>query len=330
MCDFERKLNIYFRKIHKYRLQSGGLICVKCGKQKEEIEGEEAGASAVGSVCNCVIDKGNSVIEIIYNKDFDKKLIIGLDSVEEIYKPFLAFVYGGVTFANTSENVKNRFNTPPEARKKTIEIMTNILSKSNLKQLHILDANANIGMDSVEFCKHFDRVSSIEYYESYAKALAYNLKDFKNKTVYWGSCLDFIKDKKLCENIDVIYFDPPWGGENYRKIVDLCGVYDDKGKSVQIDSIINKCFTDYPNIKAIFAKLPIHGSGSAIKRNVIDIKITTQLRKISSEKIKFIDDYENNLVKKKEKIKHIDVPIIQYTNEKGNKYSYFLYAFVRI
>uniref|UniRef100_A0A6C0DZT3 Methyltransferase n=1 Tax=viral metagenome TaxID=1070528 RepID=A0A6C0DZT3_9ZZZZ len=327
MCDFERKLNIYFRKIHKYRLQSGGLICDKCGKHKEEIEG----ASAVGSVCNCVIDKGNSVTEIIYNKDFDKKLIIGLDGVEEIYKPFLKFVYGDKIFANTSENVKNRFNTPPEARKKTIEVMTNILSKSgNLKQLHILDANANIGMDSVEFCKHFDRVSSIEYYESYAKALAYNLKDFKNKTVYWGSCLDFIKDKKLCENIDVIYFDPPWGGKYYRDKTDLCGVYDDEKKLVQIDSIINKCFQDYPNIKAIFAKLPIHGSGSAIERDKIDIKITKQLKTISSKEIKFIDNYENILVKKKEEIKHSDVPIIQYTNEKGNKYSYFLYAFVRI
>ena len=328
MCDFERKLNIYFRKIHKYRLQSGGLICDKCGKHKEG-EGEE-GASAVGSVCNCVIDKENSVIEIIYNKDFDKKLIIGLDGVEEIYKPFLKFVYGDKIFANTSENVKNRFNTPPEARKKTIEIMTNILSKSNLKQLHILDANANIGMDSVEFCKYFKHVSSIEYDENYAKVLSYNLKDCKNKTVYWGSCLDFIKDKKLCKNIDVIYFDPPWGGENYRTIVDLCGVYDDKGKSVQIDSIINKCFTDYPNIKAIFAKLPIHGTGSAIKRDVIDIKITTQLKKISSEKITFIDNYENNLVNNDENIKHYDVPIIQYINEKHRKYSYFLYAFIRI
>lgn len=111
----------------------------------------------------------------------------------------------------------------------------------------IVDANAGMGGNSIFFCKYFKFVYCIDINEIAINYLYNNLKDFNNKFIINNNCLDIIK----LINYDVIFFDPPWGGSNYKfkKIINLYL----NGENINniIDSLYN-----YKNLKLICLKAP--------------------------------------------------------------------------
>ena len=108
---------------------------------------------------------------------------------------------------------------------KIAEVMTNIIIKHYPNIKVIADMNANIGGNSINFCKHFDFVYSIEIDKKTSMLLQNNLDvyKFKNFKVLNINCLDFepykndmnsIKNKN--NNVDLYFFDPPWTGILYK------------------------------------------------------------------------------------------------------------------
>ncbi len=87
---------------------------------------------------------------------------------------------------------------------------------NNLKFCTITDACACIGGDTINFIKHFKYVNAIELDNIRYDFLCNNLhlyKDYHNYKTYQNDCLKIIKNLKQ----DIIYFDLPWDGRDYKK-----------------------------------------------------------------------------------------------------------------
>lgn len=90
--------------------------------------------------------------------------------------------------------------------------MLYILKKYCNKNYTIVDANAGMGGNSLYFCKYFNYVYCIDRSELAINYLYHNLYDYDNKFIINENCLDILKIIKY----DIIFFDPPWGGSNYK------------------------------------------------------------------------------------------------------------------
>jgi 16S rRNA G966 N2-methylase RsmD len=82
----------------------------------------------------------------------------------------------------------------------------------------IIDGTAGLGGNTISFCKYFKEVVGIEKDTSRYNLLALNLSSyqFNNLKLYNNSCLEFLDNE-----YDVIFFDPPWGGYQYKKHKEL-------------------------------------------------------------------------------------------------------------
>ena len=92
-------------------------------------------------------------------------------------------------------------------------IKNNYLSDANLK---ILDGTGGIGGNTISFAKYFDKVTSIELDQSRYEMLTNNVKLFSSgvKFLNMDSVNYAYKNKN---NYDIFFFDPPWGGPDYKK-----------------------------------------------------------------------------------------------------------------
>ena len=87
------------------------------------------------------------------------------------------------------------------------------------KNLILTDGTANIGSDSINLSKHFNKINSIELSEINYKALKNNIQ------VFGIDNIDLYNDdtNKIISSInqDIIYIDAPWGGYNYKNKTQL-------------------------------------------------------------------------------------------------------------
>jgi 16S rRNA G966 N2-methylase RsmD len=125
--------------------------------------------------------------------------------------------------------------------------MLYILKKYCDKDFIIVDATSGMGGNSYFFCKYFKFVYCIDTSEESINYLEHNLKEFDNKCIINNDCLDILKIIKY----DSIFFDPPWGGVNYKlkKSVNLYL------NNIDIYYIINSLYS-YKNLKIISLKAP--------------------------------------------------------------------------
>ena len=96
----------------------------------------------------------------------------------------------------------------------TIIITDLITQHTGTTDITITDACACIGGDTISFCKKFKNVNAIELCPDRFYFLTENLKlyGFRNYNLYNRDCLRKIEKLKQ----DVIFFDMPWGGKNYK------------------------------------------------------------------------------------------------------------------
>lgn len=118
---------------------------------------------------------------------------------------------------------------------------------NNLNNITIVDATAGIGGNSLYFCKYFNFVYCIDTYDEAINYLHHNLSDFENKFIINHNCLDILKLIKF----DVIFFDPPWGGNQY-KFINKLNLYINE---ININKIIDNLYFN-KNIKLIALKAP--------------------------------------------------------------------------
>jgi predicted RNA methylase len=105
--------------------------------------------------------------------------------------------------------------TPINADTITQIINSLIPGSMSRSELTILDATACVGGDSIAFGQLFGTVISSEIDKTRYNMLVNNLKeyDLSNVIPINDDCLKIINRINF---IDIMYFDPPWGGKSYK------------------------------------------------------------------------------------------------------------------
>lgn len=113
------------------------------------------------------------------------------------------------------------------------ELASIIRSYVNNKKAIITDANSNMGGATIAFAKYFDKVNAVEIVKLHCDILENNIRVYNIKNKVDIHCLDYLDIGDKLEQ-DVVFFDPPWGGKDYKKQL-LMNMYLD---SIPINSII--------------------------------------------------------------------------------------------
>jgi 16S rRNA G966 N2-methylase RsmD len=110
-----------------------------------------------------------------------------------------------------------------------------ILKTTKSSNITITDALSNVGGMTIMFAKYFSKVNACEIVPMHCSILKNNLKVFKLSDKVNVICNDYM-DIMFDLEQDVIFFDPPWGGRNYKHSNDM-----DLGiNNVNIICIINR------------------------------------------------------------------------------------------
>jgi 16S rRNA G966 N2-methylase RsmD len=133
-------------------------------------------------------------------------------------------------------------------------------------KLYILDGTSGIGGNVISFAKYFEKVCAIELNKERFDILKNNINIFELNNVFLinDDCNNYLN-----YNFDLYFFDPPWGGPDYKKKENLrfnLGNY-------SLNELINKIRT-YNNNPIIF-KLPNNydlSEFSIFNYNIIKIK----------------------------------------------------------
>lgn len=86
----------------------------------------------------------------------------------------------------------------------------------NTRELVLVDMTANVGGNVLNFCNYFSHVYAFELQWLNYLILQNNIRVAKLQdkcTIIHGNSLQFVDKYKF----DVIFFDPPWGGVNYKE-----------------------------------------------------------------------------------------------------------------
>ncbi len=104
--------------------------------------------------------------------------------------------------------------TPTDQAIYTANLLLTYYTKDELKQKVLTDATACIGGNTWVFADYVKRVQAIEISKLHADMLYSNMQTLKkeNVSVTNDNCLNTY----LCLDQDIIFFDPPWGGINYK------------------------------------------------------------------------------------------------------------------
>jgi hypothetical protein len=97
------------------------------------------------------------------------------------------------------------------------ELTTNLIKKelyNDAKNLIITDATSNIGGNTLSFSFNFKKVNAVEISKDEYDALVNNMNLFKRNNIefYNKNYSEIYKNI----NQDIIFMDPPWGGEDYK------------------------------------------------------------------------------------------------------------------
>lgn len=135
-----------------------------------------------------------------------------------------------------------------------------IANFTNTNKLNILDATAGLGGNLLSFAKLFHKTTGIELDKTRFKLLENNIKcyNYDNITLINDNCLNHLKD------YDVYFFDPPWGGPEYKK-KELLNLYLGNTSLDEIVKII-------PKNKYIVLKVPYNYNINLLKDYDITIK----------------------------------------------------------
>lgn len=135
----------------------------------------------------------------------------------------------------------------------------------NPLKITICDLSAGVGGNTLSFSNYFKCVYAIEILKNRYEYLDNNLKVYKCKNVNtFNMCsIDFINNKMLEINPTVLFIDPPWGGNGYKKIHNLELTLGNYTLEQLIVVILNKFSNLYKNLeneternKFIILKLP--------------------------------------------------------------------------
>ena len=122
-----------------------------------------------------------------------------------------------------------------------------LLEIYNLPDESIIDMTAGCGGNTLSFCKYFKKVIAVENNIDRYDILLNNLScyNYTNYVLIQSDSIECIND-----TYDIFFIDPPWGGPDYKKIINL-ELY---MSGVKLFDIINMI----PYNKLIVLKLPFN------------------------------------------------------------------------
>ncbi len=103
----------------------------------------------------------------------------------------------------------------PNDANRIAEIIRSYIPKKNAT---ITDATANMGGVTMAFSDFFDKVNAIEIVPFHCKILENNIKVYGTQDKIKIFCDDYIDIADKLEN-DVVFFDPPFGGPDYKNAI---------------------------------------------------------------------------------------------------------------
>ena len=121
------------------------------------------------------------------------------------------------------------------------QLISDIIKKyfEDKDNLIITDATANMGGNTINFAQNFKHVNAVEIIDLHCDILKNNLTEYKLEdkvSIHCGDYLDLMDTIKQ----DIVFFDPPWGGKDYKKINNL-NLYLDEINIIDIcNSLINQ------------------------------------------------------------------------------------------
>ena len=101
--------------------------------------------------------------------------------------------------------------------------MKQIIKTEDIKKLTITDATAGVGGDTLCFALHFKKVNAVELVPLHCITISHNLSVYKIRKKVNLICANYVdviglykpwSGPPVMQN--VIYFDPPWGGPQYK------------------------------------------------------------------------------------------------------------------
>ena len=123
----------------------------------------------------------------------------------------------------------------------------------NYSNISILDGTGGLGGNTISFSKYFKNITSIELNKERCNMLENNVKLFNLSNV---SVVNTNSVKYMYENLltyDVYFFDPPWGGPDYKKQINLRLKID----LIELNTIVDNIIKQTSN-KLIIFKLPFN------------------------------------------------------------------------
>ena len=132
-----------------------------------------------------------------------------------------------------ADNYINLYTLPKQAS----QIIYILKKYCELEDTVIVDATAGVGGNCLYFCKYFKYVYCIDINTQCIPCLEHNLKNYDNKFIINEDCLDVLK----IISYDIIFIDPPWGGNDYKYIKDIQIYLCNKNIKDIIESLYFKC-----------------------------------------------------------------------------------------
>jgi 16S rRNA G966 N2-methylase RsmD len=127
---------------------------------------------------------------------------------------------------------------------------------------------SSVGGNTIAFAKYFKHVNAIELNPKRKEMLDSNIKlvGLKNVDTYQGYAQDYIYNLKQ----DVIFFDPPWGGLDYRKETSMDITIDGPNGQEPFNNVAESTFG---HCKYCVIKLPNNYNIEKLKKTMTKFKL---------------------------------------------------------
>jgi 16S rRNA G966 N2-methylase RsmD len=193
-----------------------------------------------------------------------------------------------VTFCNSAQEITNiimnSLNDFPCPNETLIDKWNSLSLLAKMSELVITDMTAGVGGNILNFAHYFKYVNGIEIDPIRCQYLQHNVElyEFINVNYYSDNAIKLlIEEDDLVQ--DIIFFDPPWGGKDYKNFSDLRLQF---GLGEEIDSIIEtKSKSPIPSVNSNQSKLTDNSNQIKLADNSNQIKLTD-----NSNQIKLTDN----------------------------------------
>jgi 16S rRNA G966 N2-methylase RsmD len=163
-----------------------------------------------------------------------------------------------ITFHNSAQEITNiimnNLDDFPCPRSSLLSKWKSLSMVEKIRELVITDMTGGVGGNILNFANYFKYVNAVEIDPTRCQYLQYNVElySFLNVNYYCNDSTKLLVEEDNLRQ-DIVFFDPPWGGKDYKNFSKLKLQFGPNGDS--IEKICRLLFTKERN-QMIVLKLP--------------------------------------------------------------------------